>query len=526
MVVVSQPLSTTPSWRALIELRKAGLIRLQELFASDPDRAVRRAVQVGDLWIDLSRQHIDNDVLDALVHFADERDVIGFLNRTIAGEVVNNTEGLSAGHHTLRLSREESPTDVIATRDRMSDLASRIRAGDEMGATGAPIRAVVNLGIGGSHLGPSLVADALNHLGQPEVTVRFSSGLDTVELSQALDGLAPATTLVVACSKSFTTVETMTALDNATGWLTDGIGNKAIKHVIAVTAAADRARALGIAENRIFELPESVGGRFSVSSATGLSAMVAIGADSFTELLAGMRTVDLQAVTSPVPENAAVLMALIDFWNRSVLGRASIAVVPYAHGLRLLPAHLQQLSMESLGKRATSNGSLTDVPTGAVVWGGSGTDAQHAFFQLLHQGTDVIPVDFIGVARPSVNNRSAYRSTDLLMANLAAQADALAFGRRTEKETNNGVEKELLAYRVFPGDRPSTVTLMPELTPSTLGQLIALYENRTVANASLLGINPFDQWGVELGKQMAADVASGSAPESELLRRFRALRGS
>ncbi|MDG2428853.1 MAG: glucose-6-phosphate isomerase [Acidimicrobiales bacterium] len=523
---MSQPLSTTPSWQALIKLRETGLVRLPELFASEPDRAARRAVQVGDLWIDLSRQHFDSDVLDALVRLAEERDVMGFLTQTITGEVVNRTEGLPAGHQTLRLSREESPTDVIATRDRMADLASRIRAGEEMGATGAPIRAVVNLGIGGSHLGPSLVADALNHLSQPEVTVRFSSGLDTVELSKALHGLEPATTLVVACSKSFTTVETLTALDNATDWLTDGIGGAAINHVIAVTAEADRARALGIAEDRIFDVPESVGGRFSVSSATGLSAMVAIGADNFTELLAGMRTVDLQAVASPVTENAAVLMALIDFWNRSVLGRTSLAVVPYAHGLRLLPAHLQQLSMESLGKRVTSNGLPTDVPTGAVIWGGSGTDAQHAFFQLLHQGTDVIPVDFIGVARPSIDNRSAYRSNDLLMANLAAQADALAFGRSNEKETTHGVEEQLLAYRVFPGDRPSTAILMPELTPSTLGQLIALYENRTVANASLLDINPFDQWGVELGKQMAVDVAAGIAPKSELLRRFQALRGS
>jgi glucose-6-phosphate isomerase len=368
--------------------------------------------------------------------------------------------------------------------------------------------------------------DALAPFTHPDIEIRFSSSVDADDLAETLDGLDPASTLVIACSKSFTTIETLTALDGALAWLAIGLGDAAIDHVLAVTAAPERAKALGVDASRIYEMPVAVGGRFSLGSAVGLSVMVAIGPEAFDEMLDGMRVVDNLSATEPPDENAAIQLALIDVWNRCHLGRSSLAVVPYAHRLRLFAPWLQQLSMESLGKSTCENESDPETPTGPTVWGATGTDAQHAFFQLLHQGTDVIPVDLIGVARPTVDDARSSKGAEVLMTNLAAQADALAFGRTADEVRADGVDEELVAHRTFPGNRPSTAILLSELTPSTLGQLIALYENRTVAMAAVLGINPFDQWGVELGKKMALDLADGSVPESALLRRARALRDS
>jgi len=396
--------------------------------------------------------------------------------------------------------------------DRMTYLATAIRDGTATGATGHRITALVHLGIGGSHLGPALVVDALKHQTHPDVTVRFSSAIDTDDLDEALHGLEPQSTLVVACSKSFTTIETLKALDAALAWLATGLGDAAIDHVLAVTTALRRAQDQGIQDDHILEVPVSVGGRFSIGSAVGLPVMVAIGPQAFNEMLTGMSAVDALSATQPVEENAAVLLALVDVWNRCHLGRGSMAVVPYAHRLRLFVSWLQQLSMESLGKGVCQNGDDPGAPTGPVVWGATGTEAQHVFFQLLHQGTDVVPVDFVGLvqmATGQVDEAQARKSADLLMTNLVAQADALAFGRTADEVRSDGVEEALVAHRTFPGDRPSTTVLIPELTPATLGQLISLYENRTVAFAALLGINPFDQWGVELGKQTARDLADG-----------------
>lgn len=530
------PPGGTDAWRALSARRDAGLPTLRSLFAADPDRAGRLGVEVGDLWVDPSRQHLDDGILEALAALADERDVAGFLLRTAAGEVVNPTEGRPATHGHQRLPRDQAPPDVVATRDRMAGLAAAIRDGAPVLPGGAPVETVVHLGIGGGHLGPALVVDALTGPGDPEVDVRFCAGVDPAELAATLHGPDPTTTLVVACSKSFTTIETRTTLDACLAWLGTAPG-PATDRVVAVTAEPDRASSLGLAADRILVQPHGVGGRFSLSSAVGLSAMVAIGPEAFDDLLAGMHAVDVATVERPTTHNAAVLLALVDVWNRSVLGRTSHAVVPYAHGLRLLPAHLQQLSMESLGKGVATDGAPVTVPTGSVLWGASGTDAQHAFFQLLHQGTDVVPVEFVGVALPSPHGGRGEEGWDdprhghdLLVANLAAQADALAFGRSADEARAAGVAEDLVPHRTFSGDRPSTIVLAPELTASTLGQLVALAENRTVATGALLGVNPFDQWGVELGKELAAgladDLATGRVgdDEPEVLARYRALR--
>jgi len=530
------PVHAASAWAELEDLSEGPLPSLRDLFAGDPARAERLGVECADLWIDPSRQHLTYEILGHLHHLARQRRVLDTLMRVLLGDTVNGSEDRAAIHGALRARDRSTPGHDVeaafATFDRMAELATAIRGGTATGATGHRITAVVQLGIGGSHLGPALAVDALRHLAHPDVTIRFSSGVDADDLDEALHGLDPTSTLVVACSKSFTTVETLTALDGALAWLATGVGDRAIDHVLAVTAAPDRAIGRGIHPDRILEMPEAVGGRFSLGSAVGVAAMVAIGPEAFDEMLAGMREVDSLSAAQPVEENAAVLLALVDVWNRCLLDRGSVAVVPYSHRLRLFVPWLQQLSMESLGKGTCGDGTDPEAPTGPVVWGATGTDAQHAFFQLLHQGTDVIPVDLVGVARPTTDRSSgpvddparARAGADVLMTNLAAQADALAFGRTADEVRGDGVADGLVPHRTFPGDRPSTAILVPELTPTTLGQLIALQENRVVAFAALMGINPFDQWGVELGKQTARDLADGSAPESELLRRARSLR--
>ena len=520
------PPSSAPAWAALADLAgRAGVVSLRERFALDPSRSEHFAGGVGDLWVDWSRHPVDDEVMGLLCDLSEQRDVSGFCARMLAGDMVNPTEGRSATHTALRAS------DGDETLGRMADLAGSIRDGSYTGATGEPVRAVVSLGIGGSYLGPTMAHEALAHLAHPDVTVRFSSSLDGADLTAALDGLDPATTLVVVCSKSFTTPETMVAADAATAWLREGVGDDLSLHLAAATAAPQRADDRGLDPDLVFPLAESVGGRFSLPSAVGLALMVAIGPEAFRAMLAGMRVVDRHLGETPVAANVPVLLGLLDVWHRSFLGVTSLAVVPYNHALRRLPDHLQQVMMESLGKRVTADGSPTDGPTGPVVWGAGGTDAQHAFFQLLHQGTDVVPVDLIGVARSVVDPLGARH--EALMANLLAQAEALAFGRTEAETATLGVAPDLVAHRAFPGNRPSTVVLLPELSPSTLGQLVALYEHRTVVQAAVWGINPFDQWGVEFGKDLAtrfggllADGGDRQEPSSGLIRRYRELRDS
>ena len=448
--------------------------------------------------------------MDLLVDLATEREVGRFVERMLSGEPVNSTEGRPALHTALRAPRdttiEVDGADVVAAvhenLERMAHLARRIRSGAMVGATGTPIDSVVALGVGGSHLGPAMVSEALADLAHPEVELRFSSNFDGTDLVDALRGLDPVSTLVVVSSKSFTTAETLVAAAGARAWLADGVGSDGVgRHLVAVTGAPDRAGQWGVDPEMIFPVPQWVGGRFSLASAIGLALMVSIGPESFGELLGGMRAVDEHLAGTPFAANGPVMLGLLDVWHRSFLGAGSLAVVPYSSRLARFPSFLQQLMMESLGKRVTAEGSPVGVPTGGVVWGAPGTDGQHAFFQYLHQGTGSVPCDLIGFMRPGHDPGGAHH--DMLVANLLAQAEALAVGRTPEEAEAEGTPPELVPHRTMPGNRPSTLILAPELSPSVLGQLIALYEHRTVVAAALWGINPFDQWGVELGKTLA-----------------------
>ena len=514
---------------------------LRDLFAADPERGERLAVGVGDLWVDYSKQPVTDETISLLIDLAAQRDVPGFIGRMLSGERVNTTEDRPALHTALRAPAGTAVmvdgTDVAPvvreTLGRMADVAKRLRSGRLQGAIGRPISALVSLGIGGSHLGPAMATAALAHLAHPELDIRFASNLDGAEIERALDGLDPATTLILVCSKTFTTAETMVSAETARAWLVDGVGGDVSTHMAAATAATDLATGFGISPELTFQVPDWVGGRFSLPSAVGLSVMASVGPDAFTEMLAGMRMVDDHVASSTPDSNGPMLLGLLDVWHRSFLGASSLAVVPYSSQLGGFPPWLQQVSMESLGKRAGTDGGLVAGQTGPVVWGAAGTDGQHAFFQMLHQGTDVVPCDLIGFARPVADPRLAHH--DALMANLFAQAEALAFGLTADEAAATGVPPDLVAHRTFPGDRPSTTILAPELTPSVLGQLVALYEHRTVVAGAIWGINPFDQWGVELGKSLSVRIAAElggdegrlthDSSTNSLIRRYLKLRG-
>ncbi len=532
---------TGRAWTALERHRdELSGASLRDLFAGDPQRADAMSLAVGDLWVDYSKQVLSRATIPMLCDLAEERGVAGFLAGMLDGDRVNTTEERPALHTALRAPEGTSVivdgADVVPgvhdTISRMADLAEDLRAGRRSGSTGRPITALVSLGIGGSHLGPAMASEALAHLRHPGVEVRFSSNLDGADISAALEGLDPETTMVLVCSKSFTTTETLVAAGTAAAWLADSAGDPSA-HLVAATASADRARSFGIQPGMVLPLPEWVGGRFSLPSAVGLGLMVSIGAEAFTEMLAGMRLVDEHLASSAFEANVPVLLGLLDVWNRSFLGSSSLAVVPYSARLAGLPAWLQQLSMESLGKRVTASGRPVGGSTGAVVWGAPGTDGQHAFFQLLHQGTDTIPCDLIGVARPVADPGGAHH--DGLFANMLAQAEALAFGMTADEVAAAGRPPGLVAHGTVPGNRPSTTILLPELTPSTLGQLVALYEHRTAVAGAVWGVNPFDQWGVELGKTLASRITAELANDDDrlahdsstnsLIRRYRRLRG-
>ncbi len=502
-------------WPELVALNADQVdLSLVDRFVADPQRAESLSFALGDLWVDVAKHPIDAATLDLLFRLAKQRGVPEFFAAMIGGQVVNQTEGRPALHTALRASADavievdgvNVVPEVHQTLGQMTAFTDALRAGQVTGATGHAIRAVVSLGIGGSHLGPTMAAEALAEFAGP-LTVRWAANLDRADLTQALAGLDPASTLVVVCSKTFTTAETLAAAEQAQAWLAAGVGDDVSAHLAAATAAPERAEAWGVPADQVFTFPEWVGGRFSLASSVSLGLMAAIGAERFGEMLTGMRLVDDQVVAEE--RSVPVLLGLLDVWHRQVRGAASRAVVPYSHALRRFPDHLQQLEMESLGKSVSVDGRPVEGPTGAVIWGAAGTDAQHAFFQLLHQGPEVIPVDFIGFAQP------AGGVNDALMANLLAQAEALAIGRSEQEVAATGVAPALVPHRTFAGGRPSTVILAQRLTPSVLGQLVALYEHRTVTAAVLWGINPFDQWGVELGKQLAVRIADElSDPES------------
>ena len=509
-------ITTTSSWASLLATPRPSNLRV--LFADDPDRAQRFTTQVADLRVDWSKHLVDDTVMARLVDVARTAGVEQHRDAMFRGDRINDTEGRSVLHTALRAPRDVSiivdGVDVVpevhAVLERMGDFSDRVRDGSWLGATGRPIETVVNIGIGGSDLGPAMAALALDAVRHPRLRCRFVSNVDGADIHSALADLDPATTLVVVSSKTFTTVETIANATEARRWLTAVLGDDAVgRHFVAVSTNADAVAAFGIEVlnehgGNMFGFWDWVGGRYSVDSAIGLSLMIAIGREAFAEFLAGFRAVDEHFLHVPLAQNGPVLMAMLGVWYHNVLGAESKAVLPYSHELRRFAAYLQQLDMESNGKRVRVDGAPVTTTTGPIVWGEPGTNGQHAFYQLLHQGTRLVPVDFIGFARP---HHALIEQHHLLMANMFAQGEALAFGKTLDEVLAEGVPKHQRQHRVFPGDRPSTTIVASQLTPAVLGQLIALYEHVVFVQGVVWGVNSFDQWGVELGKVLATRIA-------------------
>lgn len=506
-------LTSTEAWQSLIahgeEVRPR---HLRDMFATDPSRAATLTFSAADLRVDLSKQRIDATTPAHLVAVARAAGVEERRDAMLAGDRINTTERRSVLHTALRAPRSASlvvdgrdvVADVHEVLDAMGTFADRVRSGEWRGATGERIRHVVNIGIGGSDLGPAMAHRALVSFAHPDIECRFVSNVDGADIHQALSGIDPAATLVVVSSKTFTTIETLTNARTARAWLVGALGEDAVAaHFVAVSTNADAVAAFGIDTDNMFGFWDWVGGRYSMDSAIGLSLMLAIGPDGFAEMLAGFRAMDEHFATTPLEQNVPVLMAMVGIWNAEVLGADSLAVLPYAHELGRFPAYLQQLDMESNGKRVRLDGSPVQMSTGPIVWGEPGTNGQHAFYQLLHQGTRLVPCDLIGFARP---NHPHLDHHDLLMANLFAQAEALAFGKTRDEVVAEGVPDHQIEHRVFPGNRPSTVVVADRLTPRVLGELVALYEHKVFVQGCVWGINSFDQWGVELGKALATRI--------------------
>jgi glucose-6-phosphate isomerase len=510
------PISETPEWRALAEHHlRIKDTHLRQLFADDSDRGTEFTVRAGDLYLDYSKNRLTRETIDLLVSLAER---VGLRERTEAmfrGEHINTTEDRAVLHVALRDPRTTGPEvdgqdvrrDVHAVLDRMADFAERVRSGEWTGHTGERIRTVVNIGIGGSDLGPAMAYTALRDYSERSLTFRFVSNIDPTDLFEATRDLDPATTLFIVASKTFTTQETLANAQEARRWLIEGLGGdeKAVaRHFVAVSTNAEKVAAFGIDTDNMFGFWDWVGGRYSYTSAIGLSLMVAIGRERFREMLDGFHTMDEHFRTAPYEENLPALLGLISAWYIDFFGAQTQAVLPYSQYLARFPAYLQQLCMESNGKSVTLDGTPVDVRTGEIVWGEPGTNGQHAFYQLLHQGTHLVPADFLAFAEP---NHDLDDMHDLLLANFLAQPRALAFGRTAEEVAAEGTPEDVVPHKVMPGNRPSNAIVAPKLTPSVLGQLVAAYEHRVFTQGVVWGINPFDQWGVELGKVMASQLA-------------------
>jgi len=515
-------ITRTGEWKALAAhaatLRTA---HLRGLFDQDPARGEELTLDAGDLHLDFSKNRVDREALRLLAAVAERAGVARRADAMFRGERINVTENRPVLHVALRAPRGEVievdghdvVPDVHEVLDRMAGLAERVRSGAWTGATGKPIRAVVNIGIGGSDLGPQMAYRALRDFADPRLTVRFVSNVDGSDVGDGVDGLDPAETLVIVSSKTFTTIETLTNARTAREWLTGALGEEAVsRHFVAVSTNAEEVAAFGIDTANMVGFWDWVGGRYSLDSAIGLSLMIAIGPEAFGEMLAGFRAMDEHFRTAPPEANMPVLLGMLGIWNAEFLGAGTHAVLPYSERLARFPAYLQQLDMESNGKSTDLHGRPVDLATGPVVWGEPGTNGQHAFYQLIHQGTRLVPSDLIGFARPAVERGPHH---DLLMANLFAQAEALAFGKTAEEVAAEGVAPALVPHRTFPGNRPTNVILAPRLTPSVLGQLVALYEHKVFTQGVVWGVNSFDQWGVELGKVLAKRIEPELTADAE-----------
>ncbi|WP_244790133.1 glucose-6-phosphate isomerase [Streptomyces sp. BJ20] len=506
-----------PEWAALEQHRAQGLPGLRDLFDTDPSRAERYVVHVGDLRIDYSKHLVTDETLRLLRELAAATDVSGLRDAMFRGERINTTEDRAVLHTALRAPRdavvevdgENVVPAVHAVLDRMADFADRVRSGEWTGHTGRRIRNVVNIGIGGSDLGPAMAYEALRAYTAREMTFRFVSNVDGADLHEAVRDLDPAETLFIVASKTFTTIETVTNATSARDWLLEALGDeKAVaRHFVALSTNAEKVSAFGIDTANMFEFWDWVGGRYSYDSAIGLSLMIAIGPDRFREMLDGFRIVDDHFRTAPPEANAPLLMGLLGIWYNNFHDAQSHAVLPYSHYLSKFTAYLQQLDMESNGKSVDRQGRPVSWQTGPVVWGTPGTNGQHAYYQLIHQGTKLIPADLIGFVRPIAELSDGLKAQhDLLMANLLAQGQALAFGKTPDEVRAEGVPEDLVPHKTFQGNHPTTTILATELTPSVLGQLVALYEHKVFVQGAIWNIDSFDQWGVELGKVLAKRV--------------------
>ncbi|NUW34298.1 glucose-6-phosphate isomerase [Nonomuraea sp. SMC257] len=515
---------------------------LRELFAEDPGRAERMTLTAGDLFLDYAKHRATGETIDLLVALAERAGLRERIDAMFSGEHINVSEDRAVLHTALRLppgadltvDGQDVAGDVHAVLDKMSAFAERVRSQQWRGATGQPIATVVNIGIGGSDLGPAMAYEALRDYADAGIEARFVSNIDPADITGTLAGLDPATTLVVVSSKTFTTLETLTNAKVARQWLVGALGEEAVaKHFVAVSTNAAKVAEFGIDTDNMFGFWDWVGGRYSYDGAIGLSLMIAIGPERFREMLAGFHAIDEHFRTAPLDANMPVLMGLLGVWYTDFFDAETHAVLPYSQRLHRFPAYLQQLTMESNGKSVRADGEPVTTDTGEIFWGEPGTNGQHAFYQLLHQGTRLVPADFIGFAEPYEDREGMH---DLLSANLFAQSSALAFGKTAGEIAAEGTPAHIAPHKVMPGNRPSSTILAPKLTPSTLGQLVALYEHIVFVEGTIWGIDSFDQWGVELGKKMALDLApalTGEQPPSDLpdpstatlVRRYRELRG-
>ncbi|HTT23295.1 MAG TPA: glucose-6-phosphate isomerase [Candidatus Sulfotelmatobacter sp.] len=539
-----KPFQKRTAWKGLqIHYKKVRQLHLRDLFANDPLRAERMTAEGAGLYLDYSKNRITYQTLKLLVALAEESGLQARIDAMFKGEKVNITEERPALHVALRAPKGTSiyvdgknvVPQVHAVLERMGHFCDRLRNGEWKGHTGKPIRNIVNIGIGGSHLGPLLATQALKHYADTSLTFRFIANVDGTDFAEGVRGLDPAETLFIISSKTFNTVETMTNASTARAWLVAGLNadeESVAKHFVAVSANVAAVARFGIETGNIFEFWDWVGGRYSLCSAVGLSAMLAIGRKNFREMLDGFHQMDSHYLATPFERNLPVLMGLLSVWYNDLFGAQSLAIVPYEQYLEHLPAYLQQLIMESNGKRVTMIGTEVIQQTGPVYWGDAGTNGQHSFFQLLHQGTRLVPCDFIVFAQPI---HPMGRHHDMLVANAFAQTAALAFGKTAEQVKAEGTPEWLVPHRLFDGNRPSNTIFAQRLTPETLGKLIALYEHSVHTQAVIWNINPFDQWGVELGKDLASRIlptleSTDDAPleydcsTSALIRRYRSMR--
>ncbi|HEX3240675.1 MAG TPA: glucose-6-phosphate isomerase [Solirubrobacterales bacterium] len=509
------PLRELPAWAALqAHYEQIEGTHLRDLFAADPERGERLRADAAGLHLDFSKNRITDETLLLLGELARERGVVERREAMFRGDHINVSEDRAVLHVALRMPRNRSlvvdGVDVVKevheTLDRMGAFAERVRSGEWVGHTGKPIRNVVNVGIGGSDLGPVMAYEALRHYSHRDLTFRFVSNVDGTDFAESTRDLDPAETLFVICSKTFTTLETMTNATTARDWVLAGLGGEesaVAKHFVAVSTNAEGVAEFGIDTDNMFGFWEWVGGRYSMDSAIGLSTMLAIGPAQFAEMLAGFHAVDEHFQEAPTGSNLPMLMGLLSVWHGDFFGAQTSGVFPYDQYLHRFPAYLQQLTMESNGKHVTLDGSHVDYETGAIYWGEPGTNGQHSFYQLIHQGTKLIPCDFIGFAH-SLNPLG--RHHDLLMSNVFAQGEALAFGKTAEQVRAEGTPEEVVPHRVMEGNRPSNTILAERLTPETLGSLVALYEHSVFTQGAIWGIDSFDQWGVELGKVLAVAI--------------------